>query len=194
MNDNLNLNNIDKIHDQKTEECFMKIHGGAKVLKEYDFFPEHEKRHRTKGYTDVHNKMIVKENLGCYICGVNHQILSDEKKASDKQKNPFAAKQMELHHYYIEWALTNAIDQDKFNTKLRVELAKKHPDCDLYKSSMSIEQIRDWIDHHEHNMMPLCDVHHRHKFYGIHEVSYSNWNCNGLYTNDFITEIQKTIG
>ncbi len=34
-------------------------------------------------------------------------------------------------------------------------------------------------------------LHHRHSYYGIHAVSYPDWNASNLYTDDFINSIHE---
>ena len=171
-----------------------KIHGTIRDLSEADFYPEHEKRkEESTEYKKIHYKLIREMDSCCAICRVRYSILSDSEKRQDKAMNPYQATEMELHHFYIEWALANAIDVNKFNQLLRLRLANLYPECELYKTFMDQDNILAWVDHHEHNLMPLCDVHHRHNYYGIHTVSYPNWNAWNLYRSDFIEEIKEEI-
>jgi hypothetical protein len=58
---------------------------------------------------------------------------------------------------------------------MRPNLAHKHPDNPDYKSTMTEQQILDWVDHSSDNLWVLCDVHHRAKYFGIHEITYPIW-------------------
>ncbi len=182
------------IMDAKKVAKQVKIHGSFRGLKEAAFYPEHEKRHETKKYRAVHKKLVVEKDLPCLICGVKHSDLNDEEKRVNPKINPFAAKQMETHHHIIEWALANAIDVEKFNNILRLHLKYRHPNEELYCKPMTKEDIRNWVDHHEHNLWVLCDVHHRHKFFGIHEITGPMWNPQNLLLDDFESAISEKIG
>lgn len=180
-------------HKAEIRKEILDIHGEFQQLTEADFYPEHRKRKESSEYRKVHQEIISKHNAGCVVCGVTESILSDPEKKKDKAINYYQATQMELHHHHIEWALANAIDVDKFNKLLKVHLARLHPECQMYKTFMDQATILAWIDHRPHNLMPLCDVHHRHKYYGIHKVSYPNWTAANLYRDDFIKSIQERI-
>jgi len=93
----------------------------------------------------------------------------------DAKENPFGARQMETHHHVIEWALANAIDPEKFNKILRPSLAHRHSDNQMYQRKMTPEEVKGWVDHSPDNLWVLCDVHHRAKFFGIHEITYPIW-------------------
>ncbi len=171
----------------------IKIHGSFMNFEEADFYPEHDKRKSSSGYRHIHHKLVVEENRPCLICGVTHELLSDSQKKQDKKLNPYSAKQMEAHHHIIEWSLANAIDVNKFNDRIRIHLMNKHKDTVLYQKNMCEEEIRCWVDHSPDNLWILCDVHHRHNYFGIHHVSYPNWVPQNLFTENFLAEIRDTI-
>ena len=60
---------------------------------------------------------------------------------------------------------------------------------------MTEEEIKDWIDHDEDNLMVLCSTHHRSKYFGIHAISFPIWSPANLFKDDFeehmIAEIAK---
>jgi hypothetical protein len=145
------------------------IHAKQRLLSEIAFYPKHAKRTESPKYKIVHNDMVRTKDLPCLVCGVQNSTLKDPK------KNTYGARQMETHHHVVEWALANAIDVGKFNRILRPNLAHKHPDNADYKSAMSQQQILDWVDHSSDNLWVLCDVHHRAKYFGIHEITYPIW-------------------
>jgi hypothetical protein len=145
------------------------IHAKQRLLSEIAFYPKHAKRTETPEYKKVHKDMVVAKDLPCLVCGVQNSTLKDPR------KNTYGARQMETHHHVVEWALANAIDVGKFNRILRPNLAHKHPDNPMYKKAMSEQQILDWVDHSSDNLWVLCDVHHRAKYFGIHEITYPIW-------------------
>ncbi len=125
--------------------------------------------------------MTIADDKHCLVCGVQHSTLADP------ARNPFGAIQLETHHHTIEWALANAIDPDKFNQHIRPglqHLAEARPaglsslytafDA-AYAQPMDLKTIQDWVDHGYDNLWVLCDVHHRHKFVGIHAITYPIW-------------------
>jgi len=161
------------------------IHGRPKSLSDPLFYPQHDARKETAAYKAVHQHLVVDLDLPCRICGVRNSILVDKAKAADPQLNPYAALQMETHHHTIEWALANAVDPALFNKTLRPTLAASHPDIALYQQDMTAQQIHDWVDHSPDDLWVLCDVHHRHKWVGIHEISYPLWVPQGVLSGEF---------
>lgn len=100
---------------------------------------------------------------------------------------------METHHHVIEWALANAIDEVQFNKAIRPNLAHCHPDNAQYKDKMRLQEIKDWVDHSEDNLWVLCDVHHRHKFLGIHEISFPILGPQDLLSPMFEDYVKKQV-
>jgi hypothetical protein len=151
------------------------------TVDEMQFYPAHDQRRETPEYKTVHEKMTKQMDLPCLICGVRNSTLGDP------SKNPYGAKQMETHHHIIEWALANAIDENKFNSILRPHLAHRHPNDPVwqYETPFTVQKIRDWVDHSEHNLWVLCDANHRGKYVGIHEVTYPIWSPMNLLRDDF---------
>jgi hypothetical protein len=168
---------------QKQKEA---IHQNPRLLKEIAFYPAHDARRETEAYKAVHKKMVVDMDLPCLICGVKHSSLQD------KKKNIWGAKQMETHHHVIEWALANAIDVDKFNQNVLPHLKHKHNKPE-YNKLFTADQVRDWVDHSEDNLWVLCDVHHRAKYFGIHEISQPIWGPQDLLRDDFEDYARTTI-
>ena len=161
-------------------------HVVERMLDEQAFYPAHDKRTESPAYATVHHQMTVADDKHCIVCGVQHSTLSDP------AMNPFGAIQLETHHRTIEWALANAIDPVKFNAHIRpgllhaAEARKAAPgyaatptvyrDFDgLYAADMSADDIHAWIDHGADNLWVLCDIHHRHKFVGIHAITFPIW-------------------
>ena len=145
-------------------------HAVGRMLYEVAFYPPHDKRTESSAYKTVHEKLVKAQDRPCLACGVRFSTLGDE------AANPFGAVQMETHHHIIEWALANGIDPAKFNTRILPGLL--HRDRGKYsvlRNGMTKAQILDWVDHDEDNLWVLCDVHHRHKFVGIHAITYPIW-------------------
>jgi len=179
-NDAARLGDQLKVEQQRSK--FKKattINEKRRLLDEIAFYPQHDKRKETPQYHKVHVELTVTKDLPCLVCGVKRSTLHDPK------ENLYGAKQMETHHHVIEWALANAIDVDKFNKALRPNLAHRHPDNATYARDMSEQEVKDWVDHSADNLWVLCDVHHRAKFFGIHEITFPIWGPMDLLKPDF---------
>lgn len=158
-----------------------RYHALNRMLDEVAFYPAHDQRKESPSYARVHHQMTVVDDKRCLVCGVKHSTLNDP------AQNPFGAIAMETHHHIIEWALANAIDANKFNQHILPGLKRQASqrsaglpapytefDAD-YASSMTLDRIKQWVDHAADNLWVLCDVHHRHKFVGIHAITYPIW-------------------
>jgi len=159
------------------------------TIDELQFYPTHDTRRETKEYQQVHQKLVKELDLPCMVCGVRNSTLGDP------NENPFGAKQIETHHHIVEWALQNAIDADKFNKMLRPHLAHRHPHDPVwnYEEPFDEKKICDWVDHSEHNLWPVCDVHHRAQYLGIHEITYPIWSPMNLLRPDFADWVRGEI-
>lgn len=178
---------IQRLVEHAANQQIIKQHVQNRTIQELEFYPEHDKRRETKAYKDVHKKLTKTLDLPCLVCGVRHSTLENPK------ENPYGASKMETHHHIIEWALQNAIDVGKFNKIILPHLAAGHPDKPEYKTRFTEQQVRDWIDHSEDNLWVLCDVHHRAKYLGIHEITYPIWAPMNLFRSNFETWVNKEI-
>jgi hypothetical protein len=178
-----------RLHDQlRVYKKAQEVHGSQRVLDELEFYPAHDPRMETPEYQKVHKKLVMDQNRACLVCGVRHTTLNDP------SKNSYRAKQLETHHHVIEWALMNAVDVDKFNQKLLPALRARHPFKLLYrKNALSVEEVKAWIDHDEDNLWVLCDVHHRAKYFGIHEITHPIWGPVDLLRDDFAAYVREQI-
>jgi hypothetical protein len=158
-----------------------------RLLREFAFYPGHDRRKESSAYHKVHRDMTVTKNLPCMVCGVSFQTLADPK------QNPYGADQMETHHHIVEWALANAVDVGRFNKILRPNLAFRHPEKPEYKTDMNAQQVRDWVDHSPDNLWVLCNVHHRAKYFGIHEITYPIWCPMDLLIPDFENYVKHAL-
>jgi hypothetical protein len=163
-------------------------HVVQRFLQEKAFYPPHDKRKESPAYAKIHKLMTITEDQPCLVCGVRHSTLGDP------AHNPFGAVQLETHHHTIEWALANAIVPDLFNNHVRPGLLRRaqqrqtaghvdpiYTEFDaLYPNPMTADQIKAWVDHAADNLWVLCDVHHRHKFVGIHAITYPIWGPQDL--------------
>ncbi len=176
------------VHDQlATQQVVKDIHENRRQLDERAFYPAHDKRTESSKYSAVHKKLCIDLDLPCMVCGVKNSTLKNP------EENTYGARAMETHHHIIEWALANAIDAARFNKALRPNLAHRHPDNPVYKKDMTLDEIKDWVDHSEDNLWVLCDVHHRHKFLGIHEISYPIWCPQDLLAPQFEDYVKKQV-
>jgi hypothetical protein len=158
-----------------------------RTLDEKAFYPKHEKRRASAEYRNVHQTLI--RAHGCLICGVTYETLNRSK--TDLKLNPYGAKQLETHHHIIEWALANAIDPDKFNALLFPNLKARHPD--RYTQPLNEKEIKDWVDHSPDNLWVLCDVHHRAKWFGIHEITQPIWGPQDIFDDQYLAAVRALI-
>lgn len=162
----------DERHEAKT--AVGQIHLVSHVMHEDVFYPPHAPRAESAAYKAIHHQMIVVEDRPCFICGVRNSTLGDPK------QNPKGAKEMELHHLWVEWALTDAIDPNKL--------------VRWVGGTILPEEVADWVDHNRRNLLPLCDVDHRHREHGIHEVSFPIWIAQKFVRSDYslVREVSHT--
>jgi len=186
--------NITRLKDQTKVQTHVNRVKAAKTLTlkrraldEMAFYPAHDKRTESPEYHKVHVDLTVTRDLPCLVCGVRKSTLDDP------GENPYGAKQMETHHHMIEWALANAVDVAKFNKIVRPHLALRHPQVRDYRQDMSVDQVKAWVDHSPDNLWVLCDVHHRAKFLGIHEITYPIWCPMDLMMDDFEAYVRSQV-
>jgi len=178
---------LDVEKKRKAVQSAPTINEKRRLLKEIAFYPQHDKRKETPEYHKVHIDLTVTKDLPCLVCGVRHSTLKDVK------QNPYGAKQMETHHHVVEWALANAVDVNKFNKTLRPSLQHRHPQEPMYTRDMSPEEVTGWVDHSPDNLWILCDVHHRSKYFGIHEITFPIWGPMDLLKPDFESYVRTQL-
>jgi hypothetical protein len=152
-------------------------HEVERTLKEAVFYPAHDARTESPAYAKAHHHLVVELDLPCLVCGVRNSTLKDP------TQNTANARDMETHHHVIEWALQNAIDLAKFNTRIWPALVHQHPG--KYPTPFTQQEMLDFIDHSEDNLWVLCDVHHRHSLVGIHSITGPIWGAQDLVKSDF---------
>jgi hypothetical protein len=150
------------------------------------FYPPHDRSAESREHARVCRRMTVELDHPCLVCGVRHSTLADP------AQNPFGAVRIETHHHLVEWALIEAVTPELFNAHLRPGLLRRSQgrpaDADpvfrefdaLYPRDMTAKEVEAWIDHGADNLWPLCDVHHRHRFVGIHAITYPTWGPQDL--------------
>lgn len=154
------------------------------MLSQAVFYPAHDTRRESPGYTAIRKQMVEVEDKECLVCGVRNSTLGDP------AQNLFGAKQLETHHWIVEWALANAVDLTKFNNHI-VGSMRQHPQHDrMYDQDFTQQQMLDWIDHGRDNLKVLCDVHHRHKYVGIHAISYPIWGPQDILMPGFGAQVK----
>ena len=172
---------------RKAVQAAPTINEKRRILKEIAFYPQHDKRTETPEYHKVHVDLTKTKDLPCLVCGVKYSTLHDPK------QNAYGAKQMETHHHVVEWALANAIDVGKFNKVLRPSLTHRHPQEPMYARDMTDAEVKGWVDHSPDNLWVLCDVHHRSKYFGIHEITFPIWGPMDLLKPDFETYVRTQL-
>lgn len=144
-------------------------HTVTRHLTESIYYAEHDPRSVSPEYRRVHHHLVYELDEPCWICGVRNSTLGDS------AQNPKGAKQMETHHWHIEWALASRVDPKLILADFP---AMGHADE---------PHLREWLDS-EGNMLVLCDVDHRHGLFGIHMVSYPAWVAQRWLDNRDITK------
>lgn len=163
------------------------IHEVRRKLDERAFYPPHDKRRESEPYKTIHHQLVVEEDRPCLVCGVRNSTLKD------KTQNRYGARQMETHHHVIEWALANAIDTKKFNDRVVAGLRRRHGGEQKYGHDFTDEEVKAWIDRDRDNLWVLCDVHHRHKWLGIHAISGPIWGPQDLLKAEFEETVAKKL-
>lgn len=178
-----------RIEEQLAMYRLAENHVRRHTITELQFYPPHDKRRETPEYKAAHKHLVDTLDLPCLVCGVRKSTLGDP------DRNPYQARQLETHHHVVEWALMNAVDVEKFNDILRPNLAHRHPhDAKwAYEKPFDEEKIKAWVDHSEHNLWVLCDVHHRARYLGIHEITFPIWSSMNLLRDDFETWARAEI-
>jgi hypothetical protein len=141
-------------------------HSVTRRLMETLATPEHDPRKASEEYKRVHHHLIDVLDEPCWICGVRKSTLNDP------QHNTRGSAQMETHHYHVEWSLANAMDPTK--------LIRDFPEL----GAADADHLRQWLDS-EGQMLVLCDICHRHPYYGIHEVTYPAWVAQRWFRDDW---------
>lgn len=141
-----------------------RIHVVQHIMHEDVFYPPHAPRTESDEYKAIHHKLVVEDDAPCLICGIRNSQLGDP------SINVHGVQEMETHHFWVEWALTGAVDVEKLRSAL----------------GLDIPDLASWVDHDPNNLMVLCDRHHRHKEAGIHEVSFPVWVAQKFVRDDYV--------
>lgn len=163
-------------------------HEEHRTLVEHVLYPPHAARTQTAAYTAIHRYLVHERKLPCIVCGVTADTLHDP------AHNPFGATALETHHHMVEWALSNAIDVEKFNSRVVRMLHARNPNDPRYADPRDAryarrftrEEMVAWIDHDPDNLWVLCDVHHRHRDVGIHMISGPIWGAQDLLLPEYL--------
>jgi pterin-4a-carbinolamine dehydratase len=105
-----------------------KVHEVESTMNVEFYFPDHAPRKITPTFRKTRKKLLVENKETCFICGTD--------------------KNLEAHHYYVEWAMSNAVDWEK--------MKKLHREFDWN----NFKKPEDFVDS-VYNMMILCEKHHR---------------------------------
>ena len=128
------------------------------------YYPNHEQRTESDVFVKSRKHIIDELKTPCWICGMT----LDEAKSKNTD--------LELHHFYVEWAFSDAVD---WNGNIR----KLHPNFDWSKFT----KPEDFVDS-EYNMMVLCQDHHRHRDKGIHMIPYPIWVIQAVKKYTFVLD------
>ncbi len=179
---------------KKRQKELLVIYEVRRTLEERAFYPEHEARSDSSAYRTVRKRLIQAENLPCLVCGVTYAITKNKKLTAQPKLNPYYARQMETHHRLIEWSISNAVDLGRFNRRVLPRLRERNPRDPLYASDLTQGALLSWIDHHPDNLWVLCDVHHRAKYVGIHQITGPIWGPMDLLKDEFHVQARRELG
>jgi hypothetical protein len=171
------MNSADVLHD----------HNVIEDIHENILTPGHQKRVETAAYAKEHKHLVRELDLPCIVCGVRNSTLKDP------AANRFKAKGLQTHHRYVEWSLMNAVDLDKFNSRLLPFLHATHPEEELYNQPFDRQTLNDWVDHHPHNLWVICDVHHVGRNTGIHYLAMPIWGVQDLLEDRYQQQVMKML-
>jgi hypothetical protein len=135
---------------EATTEVLSHVHATTEGVAAVEMTPPHPPREETPEYAKAHHHLAYNLDSPCAMCGVRNSTLKDPK------ENPFGATAIETHHYPIERSLLDACDP----TKVGIVFPQ-------VKDQVTLEAFVDT----EHNLMVLCDIHHRHPLHGIHHLT-----------------------
>jgi hypothetical protein len=131
-------------------ETLSRVHATVEGMATVEMTPPHPPREETPEYAKAHHHLTITLDEPCAMCGVRNSTLHDPK------QNPFGAKALETHHYPIERSLMDACDPKKVGV--------------VFPQVTDRASLEAFVDS-EHNLMVLCDVHHRHPLHGIHHLA-----------------------
>lgn len=131
-------------------EILSHVHATVEGVATVEMTPPHPPREETPAYVRAHHHLTKVLDSPCAMCGVRNSTLHDPK------ENPFGAKAIETHHYPIERSLLDACDPQKIGI--------------VFPQVKDQATLEEFVDS-EHNLMVLCDVHHRHPLHGIHHLT-----------------------
>ena len=161
------------------------LHEERRRLDERAFYPVHDVRTESSAYTRVRRAMIEEEDQPCRVCGVRASTVGS------RRANVYGATALEAHHHVIEWAHAEAIDLGRFNELVVAGLRER--DGGKYGKRFSRGEMLAWIDHDRDNLWVLCDVHHRHAWFGVHAISGPVWGVQRLLRGEVVEEIRGVI-
>lgn len=125
------------------------VHAITKGDPTIEMSPPHPPSEETPAYAKAHHHLVYELDSPCAMCGVRQSTLNDPK------ENPFGAAAIETHHYPIPRHLLDACDPRKVGI--------------VFPQVTDRASLETFIDS-EHNLMVLCDIHHRHPLHGIHHL------------------------
>jgi hypothetical protein len=89
-------------------------HSMADSFRQVSVFPPHipRKNSNDSKFNKVKHFMITEADMPCFICNISKSQIKPNTKVD---KIPL---EMELHHFFIEWAFSEGVDLHKWNTKM----------------------------------------------------------------------------
>lgn len=136
-------------------------------------YPEHGKRISSSLYRKNRKELIIEEDIPCFICGISYS----------------RGGSMEAHHFFVEWAATNAIDWKIFGEYADGFFANPQTGESINSAGFDWDFVSEnpevFIDSRR-NLLVLCQEHHRAPQVGIHCTPYPIWILQKWPTKNFI--------
>lgn len=163
-------------------------HIQKQTITEYVDYPTHGVRN-VEAFNKLTQERIVKNNQPCFICGVT---------ARDIETKPELKAHgcIELHHCLAQFALENGVDLDKWNNVI-IPLFNQgviwNPNKITLKSPMTAQEVVDFVNFGNANMLPLCTLHHVGRFTGIHRLTYPIWIAQKFLQQKYLPQNQQIV-
>jgi len=131
--------------------------------------------------TPAHNQIRTLVEIAHYEA---HPDQADQRKEFEKVKdyihkqkrrcfidNGRCEGQLDVHHALIELSMANGIDWGKVKTDFP-----------------AIENANDYDQ-----MMVLCDKHHKHRYFGVHNQTYNNWIAQKYMNEEALNAFEEAV-
>ena len=182
------MNYPSEIPEPRDPNHVVREHLQKNTITEIVDYPSHGVRDVAE-FNRLTEQRIVKNNQPCFICGVTAKDIMTKPELKDHGS-------IELHHCVAQFALENGVDLEKWN-KTIIPLFNKgiiwNPNQEKLVAPMTAQEVVNFVNYGNANMLPLCTKHHRGKFTGIHSLSYPIWISQKFLQSQYLPENQPIV-